>query len=107
MKKVVLLVTTIVVFCLTSFPVFSQQLTTKPKGQNQWEMYNQNEDVVATFKRTEEGNYGLYNADGKYVGVILSSGRFRARDAGKRRSSIAPQDAQLYLEALNAIRAMQ
>jgi hypothetical protein len=70
-------------------------------------MYNQNEDVVATFKKTEEGTYGLYNAEGTYVGAILRSGKFRARDAGKRRSSITPEAAQLYLEALNAIRAMQ
>jgi hypothetical protein len=107
MKRVILLVTMIVVFCLTSFPVFSQQLTTKPKGQDEWEMFNQNEDVVATFKRTEEGNYKLYSADGKYVGAILRSGQFRQVNAGKRRTTISPEAAQLYLEALNAIRAMQ
>jgi hypothetical protein len=45
MKKI-LSVTMIVLFCLSSFPAFSQQLTPKPKGQDEWQVHYENGAVV-------------------------------------------------------------
>jgi hypothetical protein len=106
MKKI-LSVTMIVLFCLSSFPAFSQQLTPKPKGQDEWQVHYDNGGVAATFKRAESGSYKIYSPDGKYLGLILSSEKFRPPDANKRHTLISPEAAQLYLKVLRAIRTME
>jgi hypothetical protein len=105
MKKI-LSVTMIVLFCLSSFPAFSQQLTPKPKGQDEWEVHDENGAVAATFERTEKGSYKLYSPDGKYVGLILSSEKFRPPDANEKHTLISPEAAQLYLRVLRVIRRL-
>lgn len=104
MKKVVLLATMIALFCSSSFPVFSEELTTRPKGQNEWEMLNQNGVVLGTLKRTEKGNHKFYNRGGGYVGLILHSGKWIPRDSRSNHTTITPQEAQLYLYVLEAIK---
>ena len=107
MKKVVLLATMIVLFCSSSFPVFAEKLATRPKGQNEWEILNQNGAVVGTFKRTDKGNYKFYNTGGGYVGLILDSGTWIPRDSRRSYTFITPEDAQLYLDVLKAIKTMK
>jgi hypothetical protein len=104
MKKVALLATMIALFCSSAFPVFSGEVTTRPKGQNKWEMLNQNGDIVGTLKGTEEGNYKFYNRGGGYVGLILHSGKWIPRDSRRSYTTITPEEAQLYLNALEAIK---
>jgi hypothetical protein len=107
MKKVVLLATMLVLFCSTSFPVFSEQVATRPRGQNEWEVLNQNGNVLGTFQRTEKGNYKFYNTGGGYVGLILDSGTWIPRDARRSYTYISPEDAQLYLDVLEAIKTIR
>jgi len=107
MKKVVLLATMIVLFWSSSFPVFSEQLATRPKGQNEWEVLNQNGNVLGTFKRTEKGNYKFYNTGGGYVGLILHSGKLMPREASRSYTTITPEEAQLYLDVLEAIKTIR
>ena len=107
MKKVVLLATMLVLLCSTSFPVFSEQVATRPKGQNEWEVLNQNGNVLGTFQRTEKGNYKFYNTGGGYVGLILDSGTWIPRDARRSYTYITPEDAQLYLDVLEAIKTIR
>ena len=107
MRKVILLATIIVLFCFNSSAVFSEQLAITPKGQNEWEMLNQNGDVVGTLKRTEKGSHKFYNRGGKYVGLILYSGKWIPRDARRRYTTITPEAAQLYLDVLNVIETIK
>ena len=107
MKKVILLATMIVLFCSTSFPVFSEQMPTRPKGQDEWEMFNQNGNVVATLKRTEKGSYKFYSRGGQYVGLILCSGKWIPRDARRSYTTITPEAAQLYLDVLKVVKNMK
>jgi hypothetical protein len=104
MKKVVLLATMMILFCSGSFPAFSEQLATRPKGQNEWEVLNHNGSVIGSFQKTEKGSYKFYNSGGKYVGLILDSGKWIPRDARRSYTTITPEDAQLYLDVLGAIR---
>ena len=107
MKKVLLLATMIVLFCSSLFPVFSEQLATRPKGQNEWEMLNQNGDVVGTLKKTEKGNYKFYNGGGRYVGLIFQTGKWMPREASRSYTTITPEEAQLYLDTLEAIKTIR
>jgi hypothetical protein len=107
MKRVVLLATIFVLLCSTSSPVFSEQVATRPKGQNEWEVLNQNGNVLGTFQRTEKGNYKFYNTGGGYVGLILDSGTWIPRDARRSYTYISPEDAQLYLDVLEAIKTIR
>lgn len=107
MKKMVLLATMILLFCSSSFPVFSEQLTTRPRGENEWEMLNRNGKVVGTLTKTEKGSYKLFDGGGKYVGLILNSGKLLPRDASRSYTTITPEEAQLYLDVLEAIKTIR
>ena len=107
MRKVILLATMIVLFCFDSSAVFSEQLAITPKGQNEWEMLNQDGDVVGTLKRTEKGSHKFYNRVGKYFGLILYSGKWIPPDARRSYTTITPQAAQLYLDVLKVIETIK
>ena len=107
MKKVILLATMIVLFYSSSLPAFSEQLETRPKGPNEWEMLSQNGGVVGTLKRTEKGNYKFYNKGGKYGGLILSSGKWIPPDARRSYTTITPEAARLYLDVLKVIKTVK
>ena len=107
MKRVILLATMIVFFCSGSLPVFSEQLVTGQKGENEWEMLNQNGDVVGRFERTEKGNYKFYNRHGKYIGLILRSEKLIPRDARRSYTTITPEAARLYLDVLGVIKTIK
>ena len=115
-RKVIILVTMMGVLCTSSVPAFSEQLTIQPirqndqnewgqpKDQNEWQMYNENGDVVGTLKKTEEGDDTIFNKDGKYLGRIFRSGRFCPPDSRNRHTTITPEAAQLYLDVLSVIK---
>ena len=107
MKRVMLLATMIVFFCFGSLPVFSEQPVTRQKGENEWEMLNQNGDVVGRFERTEKGNYKFYNRHGKYIGLILRSEKLIPRDARRSYTTITPEAARLYLDVLEVIKTIK
>ena len=107
MRKVILLATMIVLFCFNSSAVFSGRLAITPKDQNEWEMLNHNGDVVGTLKRTEKGSYKFYDRGGKYVGLILGSGKWIPPDARRSYTTITPEAAQLYLDVLNVIETIK
>jgi hypothetical protein len=107
MKKAVLLITVIVLFCLCSLPVFSEEIVLRPKDQDMWEMCNLSGDSVGTLKRTEAGNFGFYDKGGKYIGVILQSGTWIPWNARKRKTVIKPEEAQLYVDVLRAIKTIK
>ena len=107
MKKVILLATMIVFFCFSSLPAFSEQLETRPRGQNEWQMLSQSGDVVGTLKRTEKGNYKFYNGGGKYGGLVLHSEKWIPPDARRSYTRITPEAAQLYLDVLKVIKTVK
>ena len=107
MKKVILLATIIFLLCSSALPVFSEQLATRQKGENEWEMLNRNGDVVGRFEKTEKGNYKFYDRSGQYVGLILRSEKWIPRDARRSYTTITPEGAQLYLDVLRLIKTIK
>ena len=106
------------VLSTSSVPAFSEQLTIQPirqndqnewgqpKDQNEWQMYNENGGVVGTLKKNEEGDYTIFNKDGKFLGRIFRSGRFCPPDSRNRHTTITPEAAQLYLDVLGVIKGL-
>jgi hypothetical protein len=106
MRKIMLLATMSVLLCFSSLAVFSAQITPRPKGQNEWAMHDDSGALVGTLKRTEKGNFKFYDQSGGYVGLIVETGTWIPRDARRSYTSIAPGEAQLYLDALKAIETL-
>jgi hypothetical protein len=105
MRKIMLLLVA-ALFCFTSFAVFSAQITPRPKGQNEWAMHDDSGALVGTLKKTEKGNFKFYDQSGGYVGLIVETGKWIPRDARRSYTSITPEEAQLYLDALKAIETL-
>ena len=106
MRKIMLLATMSVLFCFSSLAVLSAQITPRPKGQDEWAMYDQNAVFVGTLKKTEKGNFKFYDKGGGYVGLIVEAGKWIPRDARRSYTSITPEEAQLYLDASKAIETL-
>ena len=106
MKTIMTLATMVFVLYSSSLPVFSEPITTRPKGQNEWAMHDDSDALDGTLKRTEKGNFKLYDQSGGYVGLIVETGTWIPRDARRSYTSITPEEARLYLDALKAIETL-
>jgi hypothetical protein len=84
----------------------SQMTMYAAKDEGQWEIYDQNGNVVGTVKRTEQGNFKFYDKGGKFGGLILRSGIWLPAPS-ERRIRISPGSARLYLDALGTIETMK
>ena len=58
----------------TSIFAAGQMTMYAAKDGGQWEIYDQNGNVVGTVKRTKQGNFKFYDKGGKFGGLILRSG---------------------------------
>jgi hypothetical protein len=103
MRRIIVVATMCLVLCFSSLAVFSAEITPKPKGQDDWALYDENAAFLGTLKRTKEGNFKFYDKSGEYMGLIVDAGRWIPRDARRSYTSITPEEARLYLDALKAI----
>jgi hypothetical protein len=106
MRKVIGFCTLVLLLCFFTMPVFAQGITTKPKGQNEWELYGQDGTLFATVKKTEAGGFSFHDASGKYIGVIQTSGTWVPWNAKKRVTYIKAEEAELYLQVLKASKSL-
>jgi hypothetical protein len=104
MKKVIFLVTITILFSLSSLFVLADEIRLKAKEEHEWEMYNQDDDFVGVLQKTEEGNFTFFDKDGNYLGLILKSEKWKPKGVNPK---ITPEDAKLYLNALEAIKGMK
>ena len=104
MRKVILLATITLLLSLSPLSVLAEGVTLKAKGKHEWEMYNRNGDFVGTLQKTEEDNFTFFDEEGNYLGLILKSGKWKPKGVNPR---ITPEDARLYLDVLEAIKAIK
>ena len=110
MKKEVILAILGLFCCFVTLPAFAQEFSTKSKGENEWELFRKAGDsdkLYATVKKTEAGGFNFYDASGKYVGVIQTSGTWVPWNAKRRVTYIEPKEAELYLDVLKASKTLQ
>ena len=108
MKRGMLIATIASIVWVGPALVFSEPLALRPHGKGEWGLYSKTGNVVvATVRKTEEGNYKFYGGEGEYVGLILESKAWIPRDARRSYTRIKPEEAELYLDVLKAIETIK
>jgi len=108
MRRVMLIATMASIVWVCPALVFSETLALRPQGEGEWGLYSKAGNlVVATVKKTAEGNYKFYSGEGEYVGLILESKAWIPRDARRSYTRIKPEEAELYLDVLKAIETIK
>lgn len=92
--------------CLSVLPVFAEEISLKPGGDGTWLMHGENGSLLGTITKTEDQGYRLENAAGSFRGTIWSNGNWTPDGAWRqRRLVVTPEAAQLYLDALAALKS--
>ncbi len=104
MKRLILLAVGLAVFCGSSLPVFSQEITPRPIAKDEWGIYDYNNNLIGSFKKTEKSNFKFYDSTGRYIGLILESRDLLPREANTSYTRVSPEEARLYLDTLEAIK---
>ncbi|MBE9581479.1 MAG: hypothetical protein IMF18_07660 [Proteobacteria bacterium] len=92
--------------CLSVLPAFGEEISLKPDGDGKWLMHGENGNLVGTITKTEDKSYRIENAAGTFRGNIWSNGTWTPDGAWrKRRLVVTPEGAQLYLDALAALKS--
>ena len=118
MKKVIFLLIIALTFFFNASPVFSKdkakdkakdKITVESKGEGIWEMFDEEKASLGRIEKTGDGKneikgaFRLYDKSGAYVGLILSSKRLRPKLAMKKNTTISPDDARAYVNALEVL----
>lgn len=74
---------------------------------NEWNIINANGEFVGTLKSESLQTFTFYSTGGMLVGTILESGAWQPRLYRSRNTLIQPDEAQLYLDALEAIKILK
>jgi hypothetical protein len=78
----------------------------KPDGDGKWLIHGENGHRLGTLTRTADSGYRLENASGAFRGNIWSNGHWTPDGAWRKRRMVITQEAaQLYLDALSALKA--
>lgn len=91
---------------LSVLPAFGEEISLKPDGDGKWLMHGQNGNLVGTITKTEDKGYRIENAVGEWGGKIRSTGNWTPPWGQKKNGLVVrPEAAQLYLNALEALRS--
>ncbi len=88
-------------------PVFAastEEVTLKQVKPGEWTILRASGEKAGTLKSIENGAYSIQLANGQYFGIILKTGELQSN---RRHPLFTPDEAQLYLDALKAIKTMQ
>lgn len=91
----------IVLIVLYSSLASAEEISIESTGESQWTIHGDSDAPIGTLKKTEDGNFSLYNAEGGYVGIILAESK-KLRPPGLH-TAIGPAEARLYLDALKVL----
>jgi len=84
----------------------SEELTLELKegSQDEWELRNQNGNLLGIVKSRERDTFKIYDSRGSYKGFVYESEKWVPKDARqKRQLRISTSDIQLYLDILKAV----
>ena len=84
----------------------SEELTLELKegSQDEWELRNQNGNLLGIVKSRERDTFKIYNSTGSYKGFVYESEKWVPKDARqKRQFRVSTSDIKLYLDILKAV----
>lgn len=76
----------------------------KPSSQGEWLIYDSSGQEIGTLALVEKGAYSIRPKDGQYIGIIIANGDLKMTG---RHPVLTPDGAQLYLDALEAIKTLK
>jgi hypothetical protein len=74
---------------------------------NEWNIINKDGEFVGTLKSESLQTFNFYNTGGVLVGTIMESGAWQHRLYRSRNTLIQPDEARLYLDALEATKILK
>ena len=84
----------------------AEETMLKQGDEGKWLIYNTNRELVGNVLKTEDGGYRIESAAGMFGGKIWSNGNWNPPGAWRgRRVVVTPEAAQLYLDALKALKS--
>jgi len=82
----------------------ADQLVLKASNPGEWTIYDLSDQEVGTLALVEEGAYSIRVKGGQYIGIIRANGDLQLTG---RHPVMSPDQAHLYLDALDAIKALK
>jgi hypothetical protein len=82
----------------------ADELIVKPSKPGEWILYDATDQEVATLALVEDGAYSIRPKGGQYLGIIRANGDLQMTG---RHPVMSPSDAQLYLDAVDAIKGIK
>ncbi|MEW6671794.1 MAG: hypothetical protein AB1427_08820 [Thermodesulfobacteriota bacterium] len=76
-------------------------------NDHQWNIINKDSEFVGTLKSENLQTFTFYNTSGVLIGTILGSGAWQPRLYRSRETLIQPDEARLYLDALEATKLLK
>lgn len=106
MKKAILCLAVIFVFLFSASHSFSGEIILKEKEKDTWEMQNKMGEKIGTLQR-DKGVYRFFDNNQEFMGSILESKQLMPKGFRSRSTKITPEQAQLYLDLLEAIKTIK
>jgi|SRR5208337_5043611 len=82
----------------------AEELILKASNQGEWLIYDSTGQEIGTLALVEEGAYSIRPKGGQYLGIIRANGDLQMTG---RHPVMSPSEARLYLDALDAIKALK
>jgi hypothetical protein len=103
-KRLVLIFLPVLLMGLGSTNTLADGVSLKVSGEGQWAIVDSGGQEIGTLAKVEEGAYSISPKGGQYIGIVKSNGDLQLTG---RHPTISPFEAQLYLDALEAIRTLK
>ena len=82
----------------------ADEVALKVSGEGQWVILDSGGQEIGTLAKVEEGAYSILPKGGQYLGIVRRNGDLQLTG---RHPTLAPSEAQLYLDVLEAIKSLR
>ena len=91
---------------LTGFVSTSQadEVALKALDEGKWAIFDSGGQEIGTLAKVGEGSYSILPKGWQYLGIVIGNGDLKLTG---RHPVLSPSDAQLYLDALDAIKTLK
>jgi hypothetical protein len=83
---------------------FADELTLKAEKAGEWTINNSAGQPVGKLRSTDDGGYSVQLGSGPYIGAIRKTGELQIN---QRHAVLTPEQAQFYLDVLDAIKSLK
>jgi hypothetical protein len=82
----------------------ADEVTLKALDEGKWAILDAGGQELGTLAKVDEGAYSILPQGGQYLGIVRSNGDLQLTG---RHPTMSPAQAQLYLDVLEAIKALK